>query len=57
MKVPAAQYVAVVHDEAAADENFPAAQSTHMLADPLPLFPARQSVHDLFTVVVQATFS
>jgi hypothetical protein len=43
MYVPAAQNVWVVHDEAAAAEYFPLAQSVHTLAPPAEYFPATHS--------------
>ncbi len=47
---------AVMHEAAAADEYLPLAQSAHTVAvPPAPILPAEQSVHDLSTVLVQAT--
>ena len=56
MYEPAAQYVCVVQDDAAAAEYFPLVQSVHaVIVPPAPILPAVQSEHDLSTVVVHAT--
>jgi hypothetical protein len=47
MKVPAAQYVWVVHAEAATPEYFPLAQSVQALAPPAENFPAAHSTQEV----------
>ena len=55
MYEPAAQYVCVVQDDAAAAEYFPLVQSPQDVAPPAEALPAAQFVHVLSAAAVQVT--